>query len=299
MSDNRWQRIEDIFHRALELPPEARSAFLNEVCATDQSLRQEVESLLAHESEDGSTFVGTAETSRFPTTSWSLIANARHPQAEISREALGRLCGGYWFPIYAFIRRKGLDSEQARDCTQDFFAALLERQFLADIERARGRFRSFLLASVCHFLSNRGDAERALKRGGGRRLLPLELETAEGIYRKEPAHALTPEALFEYHWATGMLDRVLKRLRAGYEGDRFDSLKPFLLGEAARGESTAVAEQLGLSEGAFKTAIHRLRKRYREILRAEIAETVADPAQVEDEIRYLLAALTRGTEKGM
>jgi hypothetical protein len=130
-------------------------------------------------------------------------------------------------------------------------------------------------------------------------LLPLELETVEGIYRKEPAHSLTPDALFEYHWATGMLERVLQRLRASCEADYFDCLKPFLLGEAARGESTAAAERLGLSEGAFKTAIHRLRKRYREILRAEIAETVADAAQVDDEIRYLLSALTRVTEKGM
>jgi len=238
-----------------------------------------------------------AETPRFPTTSWSLIANARNPQSEVSRAALGRLCAGYWYPVYAFIRRKGVDAEEARDCTQDFFAALLDKDYLADIERPRGRFRSFLLASVCHFLCNRFDASRALKRGGRWRLLPLEFRDAEGRFRREPAHSLTPEAIFEYRWVTGLLDRVLKRLRAGYAGTDFDVVKPFLVGEAARGESAAAAEGLGVSEGAFKVAIHRLRKRYRELLRSEIAETVANPAEVDDEIRYLLSVLTQGREK--
>jgi len=240
-----------------------------------------------------------AETRQFPTTSWTLIVNTRHPQGEVSREALGALCTRYWYPIYAFIRRKGLDSEQARDSTQDFFAALLEKDYLADIERARGKFRSFLLASVSHFLSNQFDARRALKRGGGHRPLALELETAEGVYRMEPAHSLTPEDLFEYRWATSLLDRALQRLRAAYAGNDFDVLKPFLLGESARGESAAAAHRLGLSEGAFKVAIHRLRKRYRDILQSEIAETVDDPAEVEGEIRYLLAALVRGTERSL
>jgi len=236
---------------------------------------------------------------QFPTTSWTLIANTRHPQADVSREALGALCTRYWYPIYAFIRRKGLDSEQARDSTQDFFAALLEKDYLADIERARGKFRSFLLASVSHFLSNQFDARRALKRGGGLRPLALELESAESVYRMEAAHSLTPETLFEYRWATSLLDRALQRLRAAYPGNDFDVLKPFLLGEAARGESAAAAQRLGMSEGAFKVAIHRLRKRYREILQSEIAETVDDPAEVEGEIRYLLAALTRGRERAL
>jgi RNA polymerase sigma-70 factor (ECF subfamily) len=238
-----------------------------------------------------------AETPRFPTTSWSLIANARNLESEVSRAALGRLCAGYWYPVYAFIRRKGVDADEARDCTQDFFAALLDKDYLADIDRARGRFRSFLLASVCHFLCNRFDAARALKRGGRQWLLPLEFEDAEGRFRKEPAHSLTPEAIFEYRWATGLLDRVLKRLRAGYAGTNFDVVKPFLVGEAARGESAAAAEGLGVSEGAFKVAIHRLRKRYRELLRSEIAETVGNPAEVDDEIQYLLSVLTQGREK--
>jgi DNA-directed RNA polymerase specialized sigma24 family protein len=219
---------------------------------------------------------GLAQSPQFPTTSWTLIVNARHQKSEVSREALASLCGRYWYPIYAFIRRKGMDSEQARDCTQGFFAVLLEKEYLAHIERARGKFRSFLLASVSHFLSNQFDTERALKRGGGRKLLTLQVENAEGVYRREPAHSLTPEALFEYRWATSLLDRALKHLRDSFAGNDFDVLKPFLLGEATRGESPAAAARLGLSEGAFKVAVHRLRKRYREVLQAEIAETVAD-----------------------
>jgi RNA polymerase sigma-70 factor (ECF subfamily) len=235
-----------------------------------------------------------AEDRRFPTTSWTLIVAARQSQSEVSREALETLCARYWYPVYAFLRRKGLNSEEARDGTQDFFTVLLERDYLADVDRERGKFRSFLLASAGHFLANRRDAQRTLKRGGGRSPLRLELEGAEGFYRAEPAHSLTPEALFEYRWARAVVDRSLLRLRDSYKGDDFDMLKPFLLGETDRGEGVTVAERLGMSESAFKVAVHRLRKRYREVLRAEIAETVEDPSQVEDEIRYLLTALSRG-----
>jgi DNA-directed RNA polymerase specialized sigma24 family protein len=237
---------------------------------------------------------GVEGTSRFPTTSWTVIVNARDLDRKVSQEALGTLCGNYWYPVFAFIRRKGLDSDQARDCTQDFFIALLEKDYLAAVERSKGNFRSFLLAAVSHFLSNRFKAERAEKRGGGRRFLPLEMQNAEGLYRNEPANSLTPEALFEYSWAASLLQRILHRLRAGYSDHDFDVFRPFLIGEESRGDSVATAERLGMSPGSFKVAIHRLRKRYRDVLRAEIAETVADPAQVDDEIRYLLAVLARG-----
>jgi RNA polymerase sigma-70 factor (ECF subfamily) len=233
-------------------------------------------------------------TARFPTTSWTLIVNARNPSDKGSREALGTLCGNYWYPVFAFYLRKGLDSDRARDCTQDFFTALLEKKYLADVERSKGKFRSFLLAAASHFFSNSLDAERALKRGGGRPILPLEQENAEGVYRHEPVDSLTPEALFEYHWATSLLERTLKRVRADYSGHDFEVLKPFLVGEAAHGDGIGAAEQLGISAGAFKAATHRLRKRYREVLRAEIAETVADAGEVDDEIRYLLEVLARG-----
>jgi DNA-directed RNA polymerase specialized sigma24 family protein len=242
---------------------------------------------------------GFERTAQFPTTSWSVIAQTRNRDGEVAQKALGRLCSIYWYPVYALLCRKGLDSDRARDCTQDFFTTLIEKDYLADIERSKGKFRSFLLAAVNHFFSNRLDSEKALKRGGGHAMIPLEIENAEGIYRSDPGHSLTPEALFEYHWARTLLDRTLKRLRAMYSNQEFDVLKPFLVGEAARGQGGAAAQQLGMTEGAFKVAVHRLRKHYRELLRKEIAETVVDPSQVDDEIRYLLKVLAQGGEAGL
>lgn len=239
-------------------------------------------------------FEGFRRGEQFPTTSWSGIVNSRSPISEVSRDALGRLCSTYWYPVFAFIRRKGLDSDQARDCTQDFFTALLEKEYLADVDRCKGKFRSFVLVAVTHFVNNWFDAQRAKKRGGGQPLVPLELENGDWVRRNEPAHALTPEVLFEYHWAANLLDLTLKRLRASYPDQDFDVFKPFLIGEVARGDGTAAAEQLGMSDGAFKVAVHRLKKRYREALRAEIAETVSDASQVDGEIRYLLRVLARG-----
>src|SRR5450432_10153 len=150
---------------------------------------------------------------RFPTTSWTVIVNTRNRDASVAREALEKLCQGYWAPVFAFIRRKGFDPDLAGDRTQAFFTALLEKDYLADIERSKGNFRSFLLVAVKHFLSNQFDAERALKRGGGRPILPMEFEGADGLRRNEPEHSLTPEAVFEYQWAKNLLDRTLKRLR--------------------------------------------------------------------------------------
>ena len=242
---------------------------------------------------------GFQKTAQFPTTSWSVIAQAKSAETEVARNALGRLCSSYWYPVFALLCRKGLDSDRARDCTQDFFTTLLEKGYLAGIERSKGKFRSFLLAAVCHFFSNWLDAEKALKRGGGHALLPLEFENAEGICRTDVGHSLTPEAVFEYQWARTLLDRTLKRLRAMYANQDFDALKPFLVGEVARGQGAAAAERLGMSEGAFKVAIHRLRKRYRDVLREEIADTVAEPSQVDDEIRSLLKSLAQGDGTGL
>jgi RNA polymerase sigma factor (sigma-70 family) len=232
--------------------------------------------------------------SSFPTTIWSIIASARDPESKSSRESLARLCTSYWHPVYAFVRHKGFDAEEARDCTQEFFARVIEKQYLADVDRSKGRFRSFLLAAVSHFLSNYRDARRAQKRGGGEHPIPLEDEDANGRHRHDPAHASTPEALFEYHWALTLLDRALERLRAGYTQADFLRLKPFLLGEAAHGELAATAQQLGASEGALKVAVHRMRRRYRDALRSEILETVSEPSQVDSEIRYLMEVLARG-----
>jgi RNA polymerase sigma-70 factor (ECF subfamily) len=227
------------------------------------------------------------------------VVQAKDRCSELSREALGRLCGVYWYPVFAFLCRKGLEPDRARDCTQDFFATLLEKNYLADIERSKGRFRSFLLAAASHFLYNWIKAEKALKRGGGCPLLPLTFEDASGIHHNHPIDFLTPEAVFEYQWAKSLLDRTLQRLRATYANKDFDSLKPFLVGEASRGEAAAAAERLGMSEGAFKVAIHRLRKHYRELLREEIADTVAHTSQVDDEIRYLLKVLAQGHGTGL
>lgn len=236
---------------------------------------------------------GIGKSNRFPTTSWTMIVKARDQDRTIARQALERLCAGYWSPIFGFLRRKGLDPDHARDCTQAFFTALLEKDYLANLEPSRGNFRSFLLAAVNHFLSNSFDAERALKRGGGRPNLPLEFVVGDGVMWNGPEHSLTPEAVFEYQWASNLLERTLKRLRISYPDRDFDVMKPFLVGDAARGDSGAAARELEMSDGAFKVAIHRMRKRYRDALHAEILETVSDPAQVDGEIRYLMNILAR------
>lgn len=224
--------------------------------------------------------------------------NTRDRDAEVARKALDKLCHAYWTPVYAFVRRTGLDADQARDCTQTFFAALLEKHYLAVVERSKGNFRSFLMVAIKHFLSNHFDAEKALKRGGSHTILSLDYVDADGHRPVEPDHSETPDAIFDYHWAASLLERTLSRLRQSYPAAAFDVMKPFLVGDAARGESAASAAQLGMTDGAFKVAIHRMRKRYREALWAEIAETVADRSEVEGEIRYLMAVLARG-EKGL
>jgi len=234
--------------------------------------------------------------SRFPTTAWSMVVKAGNPQTQFFHESLARLCNSYWFPVYVFIRSKGFSSEEARDSTQEFFARLIEKQYLAGLDQSKGRFRSFVLSSVSHFICNRLDAQRALKRGGGKDILSMETENAKGEYRREPSHTSTPEALFEHQWALTLLDRTLKRLRVQYDDADFDRLKPFLMGEAQRGQLGATAAEIGLSEGALRVAVHRLRKRYREALYTEIAETVSEPDLVQEEIRYLLAVIARGGE---
>ena len=228
----------------------------------------------------------------FATTRWSLIAAAR-PGATDAREALAALCQAYWGPLYAYIRRQGHPHERAQDLTQDFFADLLARDDLADVGPERGRFRTFLLVACRNFLSNQHDREQALKRGGGRRVLSLDFADAERRYATEPAHEQTAERLFERRWALALLEQVLSRLRLEYvnadKGDLFDRLKESIVGGAAESHAQAAAA-LGMREGAVRVAAHRLRGRYRELLREEIARTV-DDGDVEDEVRALFAAL--------
>src|SRR5271155_4363205 len=232
---------------------------------------------------------------QFATTRWSLVLAAGQRSSPQSSAALATLCENYWYPLYAYVRRRGHDSDEAQDLTQAFFARLLEKNDLAAADPERGRFRSFLLTSLKHFLSNEWDRARAEKRGGGRSLLSIDFGTAEERYRAEPAHDLTPEKIFERRWALVLLENVLARLhdesaQAG-KADSFDRLKGFLTGEQTAVTYGQLAAELNMSEGALKVAVHRLRRRYRELLRAEIEETVADPEEIDQEIRDLFSAL--------
>jgi RNA polymerase sigma factor (sigma-70 family) len=230
----------------------------------------------------------------FQTTRWSLVAAAQRGDALLARQALGELYQIYWYPLYAYIRRRGHGPDAAQDLAQEFFARLLEMDGLAAVDRGRGRFRSFLLTACQHFLSNERDRARALKRGGARTILSLDFGAADSRYRREPADPATPERLFERHWALALLDAVLGRLRAEYKAaDKapvFEALNVYLTGDSGRPYSEA-ARDLGMAEGAVKVAVHRLRSRYRALLREEIGQTLDDPSAVDDEIRALFRAL--------
>jgi len=231
----------------------------------------------------------------FATTRWSLIAAAQDASAPAARQALADLCSAYWFPVYAYVRRRGHDHHAAQDLTQGFFARLLEKNDLAAADRTRGRFRSFLLTACQHFLANQHDHDTAKKRGGGRVHVALDFTSADGRYSHEPADATTPERLFARQWALGLLERVLAGLRDEYEGSGraklFYALKECLTG-ATEARYAGLADRLRMTEGAVKVAVHRLRQRYKDRLRSAIAETVATPDEVEDEIRDLFAALS-------
>jgi RNA polymerase sigma factor (sigma-70 family) len=232
---------------------------------------------------------------QFATTRWSLVLAAGQRSSPQSSAALATLCENYWYPLYAYVRRRGHEADEAQDFTQAYFARLLEKNDLAAADPGRGRFRSFLLTSLKHFLANEWDRARAEKRGGGRSLLSIDFGTAEERYRAEPSHDLTPEKIFERRWALVLLENVLARLhdesvQAG-KTDSFDRLKGSLTGEQTAVTYGQLAAELNMSEGAVKVAVHRLRRRYRELLRAEIEETVADPQEIDQEIRDLFSAL--------
>jgi len=232
--------------------------------------------------------------SQFPTTRWTLVFAAGDPHRKEARSALVSLCENYWYPLYAYLRRRGYPADQAQDLTQEFFVRLLEGRYLDRANPEKGRFRSFLLTSLKFFVADEGDCQRARKRGGGV-LVPLEFSSGEERYQREPAHDETPERIFERRWALSMLDRVVERLRNEFvqhgRAEHFERLKMFLLGQSDA-PYAALAREMNTSEGALKVAIHRLRKRYRDLFRQEIADTVADPAEVESELRYLAAVLT-------
>jgi RNA polymerase sigma factor (sigma-70 family) len=232
----------------------------------------------------------------FVTTHWSQVLSAGRSDSTHARTALECLCRTYWPPIYAFVRRQGHSPHDAQDLTQEFFARLLDKNSLAGVDQARGRFRSFLLGALKHFLANEWDKARAQKRGGGQAHVPIDAAHAETSFAVEPADNVTPEMIFDRRWALTLLEQVMQRLREEYTGEGkaglFAGLKCTLTGASRSVPYAQVAAELGMSEGAVKVAVHRLRRRYRELLRAEIARTVATPGEVEDEIRNLFAALS-------
>ena len=237
--------------------------------------------------------------SDFATTHWSLVVAAGDRDREQARDALSQLCETYWYPLYAYVRRRIGDIHEARDFTQAFFAHILESSFLADADPHRGRFRAFLLTACKRFLINEWHKARAAKRGGGRLTLSLDFDSGESKYGLAAVDSVTAERLYEQQWAMTLLERVLQRLREEYAAreklPHFEALKQFLTGASKRAAHAETARALGVSEAAVKVAAHRMRKRYRELLRAEIAQTVRRPEEVDDEIRELFAVL--GAEK--
>jgi RNA polymerase sigma-70 factor (ECF subfamily) len=233
--------------------------------------------------------------SDFPTTRWTLVVAAADPQRKDARSALVSLCEGYWYPLYVYVRRRGYPADQAQDLTQEFFIRVLEGRYLDRADPEKGRFRSFILTSMKFFLADQEDRHRAHKRGGGM-VVSLEFSSGEERYQRDPAHNETPERIFERRWALSVLDRVMERLRNEFvhhgRPEHFERLKVFLLGQSDA-PYAELAREMNTSEGALKVAIHRLRKRYRELFRQEIADTVANPAEVESELRFLAAVLTK------
>ena len=234
----------------------------------------------------------------FSTTNWSVVLQAGNGDVLQASVALERLCQRYWYPLYAFVRRRGCNPHDAEDLTQSFFAYLLEKETLKKVRREKGRFRSFLLASMTNFATSEWNKRRASKRGGRFQVISLDLETAEGWYRSEPAAALTPEKLFDRRWAFTLMELVLARLKTEYElngkARLFAELSGSLTSEVTPGQCAEWKRSLGMSENAITVALHRLRRRFGELLRSEIAHTVAQPEEVDAEIRELFAALSQG-----
>ena len=237
----------------------------------------------------------SANANQFPMTHWSLVLRASRGEDTRSHEALARLCQTYWYPLYAFVRRHGHGPEDAQDLTQGFFAQLLENHALATVDRGKGTFRSFLLASLRHFMANEWDRAQTQKRGGAEIHVPLDAASAEMRYAREPADPASPEKIFERNWALTLLEQVLERLRAEQvaagKGVQFDQLQDCLMGSPDAPRYAALAARIGLNEEAARMTVSRLRRRYRELLREEIAQTVSTPAEVEEEIAHLFAAL--------
>jgi RNA polymerase sigma-70 factor (ECF subfamily) len=230
----------------------------------------------------------------FATTHWTVVLSAGRSETTRGRDALAALCKTYWYPLYAYVRRQGHSSHDAEDLTQGFFARLLETESLAVVSREKGKFRTFLLVALKRFLVNEWQRANSQKRGGGSFRVPLQGHTAETQYAIEPVERLTAEKLYERRWALTLLDRVLARLRDEFnladKKELFEKLKSYLMVEKEAIPYAKAAQLLGMNEGAVKVAVHRLRRRFRELFREEVAHTVSKPEEIDEEIRHLLAA---------
>lgn len=231
----------------------------------------------------------------FSTTNWSVVLAAVQSDPAAARAALERLCGRYWYPVYAFVRQRGHDAHDAEDLTQSFFHFVLERQTLHRVDQQKGRFRTFVLATLTNFLHNERDRRQTQKRGGRLRIVSLDEEFAESVYALEAKNGETPEALFERRWTAMLVRRVLEELRREHEGRGkgavFAALQPFLTGEPTGADYDRLAQQLSLEAGTVKVALHRARRRFGELLRSEVAHTVDRPEEIEAEIRHLMSAM--------
>jgi RNA polymerase sigma factor (sigma-70 family) len=233
----------------------------------------------------------------FPATQWTMVLVAGGTPSPESAAALERLCSSYWYPLYAFVRRSGHSPPDAQDLTQEFFARLLEHNWIAHADRHKGRFRSFLLMAMKRFLAKEWDKAKTLKRGGQVRFLSIHWDTAERHYLQEPGDTSTPDQMYEKQWALVLLESVLNRLRDTYVKDDkeplFNTLKPCLIGSRETQPYAALALSLGMTEAAVKMAVRRLRERYRDYLKEEIGHTVASPAEVDEELCHLFRVLAR------
>ena len=243
------------------------------------------------------TSVGPSRCQTFVTTHWSVVLSAAHSDTTHAHDALAKLCQTYWHPLYAYVRRRGYSPEDAEDLTQGFFAALLQRKAVSSVSQDKGRFRSFLLASLNHFLSDEWDKARAQKRGAGK-VISLDTQTAETWLNQVPAKGITPEKAFELRWAITLLEQVYRTLEEEHQqqgkGKLFDALRGTLAGPGNSAPYAELAQHVGLNEAAVKVAVHRLRQRYRALLREAITQTVASEAEVEEELRYLLRIVAGG-----
>lgn len=230
---------------------------------------------------------------RFATTHWSLILEARDGQDKAADQALEELCRVYWYPLYAYGRRSGISADEAKDLTQQFFQQLLEKQFLDSVHPSKGKFRSFLLVTFKNLIKSEWRRANAQKRGGGQVVLSLDEQDPEGRYLREPVDTVTPDQLYEKQWAQTLVGRAINRLKEEWEaqGKPFDKLKVFLLSQKGTVAFADMASELGTSENALKASVHRMRRRYGEIFRSEVALTVNDPSEVDEEVQHLIGAL--------